>query len=100
MTEQSVWVEDLPILTGTQRQVAWAEDIRRRAIKHTIEDMARYRAVAKRKPGQDHLLPIIEAAYREELVAHTEAKWWIDNQWGFVTLAKRRAKAMITAAQG
>jgi hypothetical protein len=63
------------------------------------EDMARYRAAAARKPGQDHLLPIIEAAYREELTAHTKAAWWIENQWSYTGLAKERAKAMIQAAQ-
>lgn len=54
--EQSAKANGLPMLVGSPKQIAWASDIRERALR---------------------LLP---ADKTEKLKPETSAKWWIDNR--------------------
>lgn len=86
---------ELPALTGSQRQIAWAKDIRDRAVQTMHEDMAKYYAAARRKAGQDHLLPVVEEAYLQVLTEHADAAWWIENGRLYDVAAKQLAKRLI-----
>ena len=57
----------LPPLTGTEKQVAWAEDIRAQAIARVVRNL---------KDGVDK--PAIVA---DLCAGKTEAKWWIDTRY-------------------
>lgn len=54
-----------PALTGSQKQVAWAQDIRMTAVA----------AIVHSADGEQKARPYIEAA-----LARTEARWWIDRR--------------------
>lgn len=60
-------------LVGTEKQVAWANDLRVRLIKELNE---RYPSSGKDKEKRDKLFALLPAAINER----PEAKWWIDNR--------------------
>lgn len=74
MTEQ-----ELPPLTGSPRQVAWAEDLRARA----IQDLRVFRET---KPGLGRGLALMlyhrdgPDAVDAAILAQTDARWWIDGR--------------------
>lgn len=65
--------EGLVELTGTEKQVAWANDLRARLIRELNE---RYPSAGKDKEKRDKLFALLPAAINER----PEAKWWIDNR--------------------
>lgn len=85
-------ITDLPLLTGSPRQIAWAEQLREKM----IGEMVRYVDALKPAPGHEQ-----DAAFaqRYETLAQmirnkTDAGWWIDGRTdGGVTLVKRLATA-------
>lgn len=64
--------ENLPMLTGSEKQVAWAEQIRAQLIEQVEEVFSR----AKDAAGVEMARAALAAACAE----HTDAAWWIDNQ--------------------
>ena len=71
----------LPPLTGSEKQVAWAEDIRAEAVAN---------AVKKLKDDVD------KAAIIADLCSgKTEAKWWIDTRYNIVFDKERVLIALI-----
>lgn len=66
-TPCAVCAMDLPELAGSEKQVSWAEDIRRKAIVAVEElDIGGPEAMAD--------------ALRDALYGQTDAGWWIDNR--------------------
>ena len=66
--------ETFPTINGTEKQVAWANDLRNKAIR----DFDEYREEMKRQGKKDNAGCDV---YRAWLANHTEAKWWIDNRF-------------------
>lgn len=58
----------MPVLTGSEKQVGWASDIRAKAITDLRE-----------RVGGEQAERIIAA-----LIPHATAKWWIDNRYDLV----------------
>ena len=90
----------LPVLTGSPKQIAWAETIRREA---RIEKQSKYVAqldakVAAMTPGQR--TPAVEAAMTRahaalaELHERAHAGWWIDHREQAATWVAARAKGV------
>jgi len=81
-------ITDLSTLTGSPRQIAWAEQLREKM----VDEMVRYvdRSLTKPAPGQE-----AEFAKRYETLGQlirtkTDAAWWIDGRTDSgVTLVKR-----------
>lgn len=71
----------LPQLTGTEKQVAWAEDIRAEAVA---------KAIKRLKDDVDK--PAIVA---DLCAGKTEAKWWIDSRFGVIFPEERIFIAFI-----
>jgi len=63
---------DLPPLSGSPKQVAWAEKLRRDAMTDVQKDIQE----AKSDEFRDYLIAIAKRMIAER----TEAKWWIDNK--------------------
>lgn len=61
-------------LEGSQKQIAWAEEIRQRFVDMAV--IEKYEAEAKRKSKTEERF----AAVIEVLKAQTSAKWYIDNR--------------------
>ena len=70
--------EELPALTGSEKQVDWASEIRRGAF-------AAIDALAARGLAQGQGIDLVEEAlgkYRQILALPTDSHWWIDNRGG------------------
>jgi hypothetical protein len=65
-----------PALTGTKRQVAWAETIRANAVAELRKDAAWWSEKYPEAPGDP--LPFIETA----MLSQSSASWWIDHRDG------------------
>lgn len=89
----------LPTLTGTDKQVSWASDIRARVVDALDALRRQIAQSAANKPGQDHLAAAVNATIDEHLAQHAEAKWWIDNQHTAYTLIKKAAADAARASQ-
>lgn len=89
----------LPTLTGTDKQISWAGDIRCRVVDALDAMRHQIAQSAARKPGQDHLVTAVNATIDAHLAEHTEAKWWIDNQHTAYTLIKKAAADAARVAQ-
>ena len=61
----------LPALSGSEKQIAWAEQIRAQAILHGEASICRW---------PERLQTVVLPAYRAGLEAKIEAKWWIDHR--------------------
>lgn len=71
-------------LSGSDKQVAWAEDIRERAlIEIARETCSRIRSYEEPIPGFDRV-----AAAIDTLLAKTDARWWIDNRASGTTMLR------------
>lgn len=70
-------------LTGSNRQVAWAEDLRAAAMPKIEAAHAKYTAMVEAAPAPDtaksHIQAAIDAA-RDAIMARTAARDWIDNR--------------------
>lgn len=74
----------LPALIGTEKQVAWARDLRAHALA-TIERRREWTleeaALDDRLIGTEHEdLDTLPASVIERLVGQAEAEWWIDRR--------------------
>jgi hypothetical protein len=80
-----LWDEtsDLPELTGTEKQIKWADDLRRKAIGLASDDVRAHRSrgiASGLDPAvvDQQIAPVVEALHK--IAAHGEASWWIDNR--------------------
>lgn len=62
----------LPDLTGSEKQIAWANTIREQAYK-TLDCLTPY-------TDKEQVKTIVDG-WREKMNAQTQAKWWIDNRF-------------------
>lgn len=76
----------LPTLTGSEKQVAWAESLRAevvRLITKRVDEQA-----ARTPVDREHEVVAARSAFAEAIAKHTDARWWIDNRFaGFRALA-------------
>jgi hypothetical protein len=68
---------ELPILTGTDKQAAWATDIRRQVLRDLdTTDRVYDAATTSNRTG----LSVADLPqFADWLAGHTAASWWIDN---------------------
>lgn len=71
---------NLPALTGTPKQVAWAEDIRRKQLAEVAGYIAQTREQGTRQPEKAAMFDALIAAVEADIPTRTDASWWIDNQ--------------------
>jgi hypothetical protein len=79
----SLVIDDLPALVGSEKQVAWAESIRRDLFDYQISqrfDAARRAAVAAGRMDQADAAIAKMSDLLAPVLAETSAKWWIDNR--------------------
>lgn len=67
--------DGLPELSGTPKQIAWALDIRRKMLGEIDKFAGRHPA----KPGMEEVAEAVYAAMCEDILAHGEASWFIEN---------------------
>lgn len=63
----------LPALTGTEKQIAWAETIRQKMLADIDEFI--FKSVKEEMRNDPKLLEAVE-----HIKGKTEARWWIDNR--------------------
>ncbi|MCG8971847.1 hypothetical protein [Streptomyces sp. CL12-4] len=83
-----------PVLTGTERQVAWAETLRVNAVEELRGGAAWWSEKYPEAPGDP--LPFIETA----ILAVESASWWIDNRHDLVTAGVSLAGADVAESLG
>lgn len=86
---------NLPTLTGTEKQVAWAETIRQRI----IGELEKVVYSVPQEKRDDQFIRVVEAL--ESIKAITAASWWIDNRFAetkraLVGLVDEEMKAIKT----
>ena len=77
--------EGLVALTGSEKQVAWAMEIRGKYLADLIERLEQTAKARFANVDADRLQVALEAAKANARILVnkvTEAKWWIDNQYG------------------
>ncbi len=82
--------DDYPVLSGTEKQVAWAEKIRRQYVADMINKLNRAMSIhiGKVEESKDNIVNILSAI--EKVVnQNTEAKFWIENRNTLVSLTKK-----------
>lgn len=79
--QQAAQAQSLPQLTGSDKQIAWASDIRQQMLTATA-DLRRQAQEAVEHPERDPhgTAPVVLAVLDEIVSTHTEARWWIDNR--------------------
>ena len=90
----------LPELTGSAKQVAWAEDIRAKAVRDAEDALGFDQSRALVASGtltaeQAARMPLLEQALREGASEHADAAWWIDNRFNACPLVIKAVKARI-----
>ncbi len=99
--QQAAQAQSLPQLTGSDKQVAWASDIRQQMLDATA-DLRRQAQEAVAHPERDPhgTAPVVLAVLDEIVSTRTEARWWIDNRNAdWVQLVFAAAKQRITQQQ-
>lgn len=76
--------EPAPLSEGTEKQVAWATDIRERLLREAREHYAPYLEAAQSDPElseerREAGVKLYNRAYRW-MASQTRARYWIDNQ--------------------
>lgn len=79
----------LPDLTGSEKQVAWANTIREQAYK-ALDELEPFNTNDKTKA--------LFSSWRTKLDAQTEAKWWIDNRYSMPDVPRKYADARLAAS--
>ncbi|MFT4040697.1 MAG: hypothetical protein QM692_21130 [Thermomicrobiales bacterium] len=95
----------LPTLTGTDKQIAWATDLRAQRLREMEArqaDFERQAAIAITK-GQTTEAEVTEgrahgAAVVADILSHTEAKWWIDQRQDSVIRMMREVSLRLLPA--
>jgi hypothetical protein len=78
----------LPDLTGSPKQIAWAQSIRLAALAE-IPDYARKLLARYPDPAtRDRLVAALARILTRIATAHTDARWWIDNRTYLASAAK------------
>ncbi|GIV50567.1 MAG: hypothetical protein KatS3mg038_1088 [Candidatus Kapaibacterium sp.] len=87
----------LPQLTGSDKQIAWASDIRQQMLVATADLRAQAeKAVEHPERDPQGTAPVVLAVHNEIINTRTEASWWIDNRnTNWVQLAFDLAKQRI-----
>lgn len=82
-------INNLPELTGSEKQVAWANSIRAKRIEGfkkyiKFDLLENLDAIMATVPEDKKELTLVKAneliANLDRILGHTEAKWWIDTQ--------------------
>ena len=82
--EVAAEAHDLPALTGTPRQVAWAMTLRHKAIDEMERYLGELRGERKRLGVFANKRALFEAGIDravQRLIGQTEAAWWIDRRF-------------------
>ncbi len=78
--QQAAQAQSLPQLTGSDKQVAWASDIRQQMLA-AIADLRKQAQAAVENPERDpHRTAPVVLAVIDEMLRTAEARWWIDNR--------------------
>lgn len=79
--------EQLPALTGSEKQVAWATKIRANAIATITEQITQFDEIGQDMVAAGRLTEVQVAAgrevltsFRDQILGHTDAAWWIDQR--------------------
>lgn len=79
--------EQLPALTGSEKQVAWAEKIRANALATITEQLKQFDEIGPDMVAAGRLTEAQLAAgreamtsFRDQILAHADAAWWIDQR--------------------
>ena len=72
-------MKELPTLEGTEKPVAWANDIRVKFYTVTVEYLEA-RELYKHAPDQVVRTTEERKTFEEIIEQNTQAKWWIDNR--------------------
>lgn len=71
-------IDTLPDLTGSTKQIAWADDIRRRQIAVLTDLIEKTRDQITREPEKTAMLTALIDAVHADIPRHDTARWWID----------------------
>jgi hypothetical protein len=94
--QQAAQAQSLPQLTGSDKQIAWASDIRQQMLV-AIADLRVQAKKAIEHPERDPqgTAPVVLAVLDEILKTRTEARWWIDSRntnWVQLVLAEAKQR--------
>jgi hypothetical protein len=97
--ERAAQAQSLPQLTGSDKQVAWASDIRQQMLA-AIADLRKQAQATVENPERDpHRTAPVVLAVIDEMLSTAEARWWIDNRNAdWVQLVFALAKQRIAQA--
>ena len=83
-------------MTGSEKQIAWAEKIRTKLLGEIAEQRAIFEALGRRKGASDELIASELAKFDavvSKIEAQTEARYWIDNRNEIgVTMLRKSAR--------
>lgn len=86
---------DLPELTGSPKQIKWAEDIRDEYIgKYQVEVAFKLSNGGRGQGDVKGCAPVLEAV-ANVTNAHLEAKWWIDNRNNLTSVTGTEYRAIV-----
>ena len=71
---------ELVKLTGTEKQIAWAEDIRKANISHLQDCLKDFELRAARGDDFPEIRAALQKAIEGLMTQPTEAKWWIEHK--------------------
>ena len=71
---------ELVRLTGTEKQIAWAEDIRKANISHLQDCLQGFELRAARGDDFPEIRAALQKAIDGLMTQPTEAKWWIEHR--------------------
>jgi len=71
---------ELVRLTGTEKQIAWAEDIRKANISHLQDCLKDFELRAARGDDFPEIRATLQKAIEGLMTQPTEAKWWIEHK--------------------
>lgn len=93
----------LPALTGSPRQVAWAESIRLDGLAQLADHAARVTGHITDPAAQERTTSVVLRILTRIAEAHTDASWWIDHRRGIPAAAWDEAtdadRAAVVAAE-
>jgi len=71
---------ELVKLTGTEKQIAWAEEIRKANISHLQDCLNNFELRAARGDDFPEIRAALQKAIEGLMTQPTEAKWWIEHR--------------------
>ena len=71
---------ELVKLTGTEKQIAWAEEIRKANISHLQDCLEGFELRAARGDDFPEIRATLQKAIEGLMTQPTEAKWWIEHK--------------------